>query len=516
MMIKKYFRLFNTIKFLKKRQLFFRLYYVVKKKYIQLSGKKPTYSKDSNSVSLTLVKSIHIVDSLLEKKNFTFLNLTKEFDNSIDWNYSNYGKLWTYNLTYFDFLSQEKIKNGDFLIENFIENIHSIQDGMESFPISLRGVNWIKYLSYNNINKKKINDNLYAQYYLLYENIEYHLLGNHLLENAFSLLFGAYYFQDSLLYEKAKKILLTELEEQILADGAHFELTPMYHQIMLFRVLDSINLIQNNQWKNRELLSFLLKKASFMLSWLNNITYNNGSIPLLNDSAEGIAPTSFQLQEYAKRLKIKMVNLKLKESGYRKVTNNQYECIVDVGKIGADYIPGHAHSDTFNFELKIKGEAFIVDSGISTYETNSRRNHERSTKAHNTVEIKGQNQSNVWAGFRVANRASITYLKEENTFIEATHDGYKNKGIYHTRKWNFLENSIIVKDTINKEVDAVARLHFHPSVTKHKILQHITVGSASFTLTQYQYTNKFNFLENAYMMEIPLTKELIISINIQA
>ena len=40
-----------------------------------------------------------------------------------------------------------------------------------------------------------INQTLYNHYQLLLNNLEYHLLGNHLLENAFSLLFGAYYFQ---------------------------------------------------------------------------------------------------------------------------------------------------------------------------------------------------------------------------------------------------------------------------------------------------------------------------------
>ena len=84
--------------------------------------------------------------------------------------------------------------------------------------------------------------------YILLDNLEYHLLGNHLLENGFSLLFGAYYFQDENLYKKAKEILEKELNEQILDDGAHFELSPMYHQLMLFRVLDCINLVKHNQW----------------------------------------------------------------------------------------------------------------------------------------------------------------------------------------------------------------------------------------------------------------------------
>ena len=72
------------------------------------------------------------------------------------------------------------------------------------------------------------------------------MLGNHLLENAFSLLFGAYYFQDEKLYTKSYDLLISELNEQVLKDGAHFELSPMYHQIILSRLLDSIQLIKLN------------------------------------------------------------------------------------------------------------------------------------------------------------------------------------------------------------------------------------------------------------------------------
>ena len=75
-----------------------------------------------------------------------------------------------------------------------------------------------------------------------------------------------------LQYKKAVEILREELEEQILNDGGHFELSPMYHQIMLFRVLDCINLIENNlkwiNWVERSgvRLFQLLRENSFLFS----------------------------------------------------------------------------------------------------------------------------------------------------------------------------------------------------------------------------------------------------------
>src|SRR5690606_30037047 len=119
----------------------------------------------------------------------------------------------------------------------------------------------------------RINQILYNHYQILYHNLEYHLLGNHLLENGFSLFFAAYYFKDDKLYKKSFKILKIELKEQILSDGAHFELSPMYHQILLHRLLDCVNLVLLNPYKDNDLIAFLKEKAIMMLSWLQAVTY---------------------------------------------------------------------------------------------------------------------------------------------------------------------------------------------------------------------------------------------------
>ncbi|MFX4279911.1 heparinase II/III domain-containing protein [Aliarcobacter butzleri] len=450
--------------------------------------------------------------SIYKDGEFTILNLSKKFDSKLDWNYSEYGKLWTYNLTYFEYLKEREDLG---LIYDFIENICSVKDGLEPFPISLRGINWIKFLTKYGIKDKKMDDSLYAQYYILLDNLEYHLLGNHLLENGFSLLFGAYYFQDETLYKKAKEILEKELNEQILDDGAHFELSPMYHQLMLFRVLDCINLVQNNSWKNKELLNFLEEKASVMLGWLKSISYENGEIPLLNDSANKIAPSSKKLFEYASQLNIEITYKNLNQSGYRKITKENYECMLDIGEIGASYIPGHAHADTFNFELYIKEKPFIVDTGLSTYNIGKQRNIERSTKAHNTVEINNENSSEVWGGFRIANRANIIELIEKEDLIKATHDGYKKKfSILHTREWKFEKDKIIIRDTLNKKCQAIARLHFYPDIIESEILNKINLEKLEYKIQNYDYASEFNKTIKALVLEIRFKKELELEINI--
>ena len=211
----------------------------------------------------------------------------------------------------------------------------------------------------------------------------------------FSLLFGSYYFQNFKFYKKSKKLLYTQLNDQILSDGAHFELSPMYHQIILNRLMDCIFLIQNNSWVSDEkLLFFLRNKAEKMLSYLNTITYDNGDVPMVNDSSFNIAPKSIDFFNYAKKLNLNYGLTKLSESGFRKVKKKKYELFIDLGNIGPDYQTGHSHADTFSFELVLNNIPIVVDRGTSTYENNLIRNVERATESHNTVNV--ENQSEIW------------------------------------------------------------------------------------------------------------------------
>ncbi|WP_335965918.1 alginate lyase family protein [Galbibacter sp. PAP.153] len=512
---------YNTIKYLKAKQLYYQIFYRLRNFII----KQQFDNKNINLVIDGLVwKNFIFSDSTLKKnRTFTFLNIAHKFNESIDWNYSKYGKLWTYNLNYFDFLNQPEItaiKRIE-LIRDYILKYHLIKDGKEPYPTSLRAINWIKFISAESIIDPTINKFLHYDYKRLSNNIEYHLLGNHLLENGFSLLFGAYYFENEEFYFLAKKIIQEELEEQILVDGAHFELSPMYHQILLRRLLDCIQLVKNNAWEIDNLLPLLKNKAEIMLSWLETITYKDGSIPMVNDSTYNIAPRSEQLFCYASSLGLNWSTILLTESGYRKFSNSKYELFIDVGNIGPKYQPGHAHSDTFNFELYVNKMPLIVDTGISTYEKNDIRQIQRSTSSHNTVVVNEMNQSQVWGGFRVGNRANIISLMEEHNFVEASHNGYIKIGVIHKRSFSFKKDNISIKDFLigPDKYKSYAYLHFHPNI-ENIILDDKSIyiedfdisisfkGSKKIEQLKYFYSLGFNVQEKAIKLKIIFINEL--------
>ena len=519
--------LFNTILYLKPVQVYYRVYYFLRNRFF---GKEVKKRKLPNFNSITWKQLVVSKNSYLDKnKSFSFLSISHSFSDEINWNHDQFGKLWTYNLNYFDYLHQKNISKdiGIQLIKNYVKNDAYLKDGKEPYPISLRGINWVKFLSENQVKEEVIDTTLYNHFYNLLDNLEFHLLGNHLLENAFSLLFGAYYFQNKNFYYKSKEILISELKEQILNDGGHFELSPMYHQIILYKVLDCIQLIKINNWINDDLLMLLEDSASKMTSWLNEVTFENGDIPCVNDSTFNIAPTSEELFNYADQIGVITKKIVLSDSGYRKFRNNKFELFVDVGNVGPSYQPGHVHSDTLSFILHVNNKPVFVDTGVSTYEKNQKRQKERQTSAHNTVVINSEDQTQVWGGFRVAKRAQVKNLKEGVFFIEAEHDGYKKIGVSHLRRFSIDKSLVQIKDIIvnDSNYNQTAYFHLHPSLKKLIINDHSIIIENNITMIftgtnviihkeLYEYAEGFNKIKKAIVIKVTFESNLETSIKL--
>ena len=477
--------LFRTVRHLKPAQVFYQVKYRLK---------KPAYvAYDSSKFQVSGFKTEPIPKfKCVEGNAFTFLNLEYEF---AGWNFTENGMLWAYNQNYFDWINQEGFseEEGCKWIDKLIKELPDNKVGLDPYPIALRSINWVKFFcKYPKTATKVRLDSLYSQIKLLEKKLEYHLLGNHLLEDAYALYIVASYFSDNILLNKAEKLLKKQLEEQILPDGAHYEQSPMYHCILLDRLLDCINIKSDSE---------LIDYAERMLGHLESVKWGVGSIPLLNDSANGIAPTTSQLFYYAKVLGLKWKKIPMKECGYRKLMAGNMEAIVDVGNITATYQPGHTHADSFNYELHIDGKPFVVDTGISTYNKTERRQLERSTVAHNCVSVDGKNSSEVWGGFRVGKRAKVELGHEFPQIdhelpliISATHDGFPKPC---KRQFTMDKDKFIVEDWYDGE--AVSYIHLAEDADE----KHISIeGAVRVETKPWQYSVEYNRFIEGKVIEI--------------
>jgi len=197
-----------------------------------------------------------------------------------------------------------------------------------------------------------------------------------------------------------------------------------------------------------------------MLDWLRLMTHPGGALCFFNDSANGIALTHQQLKEYSGLLGIeiepkpKHVLRVLEESGYVIAQSGGAKLQCNAAPIHPDYQPGHAHADTLSFEMSFNGEAFLVNSDVSTYSEGEDRQFQWSTAAHNTVDVDNEDSSEVWKGFRVARRARPFGLMAEDRGscinIDCKHDGFTRLGraCINRRTWDLTENCLKVADQL--------------------------------------------------------------------
>ena len=272
------------------------------------------------------------------------------------------------------------------------------------------------------------------------------------------------------------------MNEQILTDGGHFELSTMYHVLVLEDMLDLCNVTSvfsgavDSRW--HATLRHWREQIGLMRNWLAAMCHPDGEIGFFNDAAVGVAPAPGELDQYAVRLGFPDRSactpglIALGASGYLRVERDDAVALLDVAPVGPDYLPAHAHADTLSFELSVFGRRIFVNSGTSCYGNSAERIRQRGTAAHNTVVVDGENSSEVWAGFRVARRArpvELEVVHNGSMEVRCAHDGYQRLPGHptHLRQWRFGECELVLEDTISGSFKhAQARFHLHPSIRR--------------------------------------------------
>lgn len=477
---------------------------------------------------------------LLGPKRWRFLNVIRDLE-QIGWDDPAVDLLWRYNQHYFDDLNaagadQRRAWHDALLTQWQVENPPGRGTGWAPYPTSLRIVNLIK-ASFAGLplDASRLHS-LAVQVRWLVEKLEWHLFGNHLFANAKALVLAGLFFDGD---EAAGwlalglRILRQELPEQFLRDGAQFERTPMYQSLAIEDLLDLLNGIRclapsdSPAWA---LETDLGNRAGQGLDWLAHMMLSDGSLSHFNDSADGIAPSYDALCRYATALGVQFPaqpiqgQRLLQPSGYVSWREGKVLLIADVAPIGPDYLPGHAHADTLSFELCLGSQPLIVNRGTSVYGNAIRRQIERGTAAHSTLQIGDHNSSEVWSGFRVGRRAHAQLLVADGCSLEAQHNGFTHlRGRpLHRRRWILDVGALEVTDWHDghTETRAIVRYHLAPGLRLHRqgvvwqvldtagdvcALAHVELGEAAIEL--WDHAQCFGSLTPAQTLVIHLGRD---------
>jgi len=342
---------------------------------------------------------------------------------------------------------------------------------------------------------------------------------NHLIGEAAGVYIGAAFFSQTpraaQYRAEAKQLLINEMEDQIDADGIHKELALGYHLFVLqfFLLAWHAGQVAGDPFPSA-FTNKLLKMADFLDTWLaagaegvhfgdadDGYVLDLGGVR--GDAAGWVAATRalllkdkpspacgdeqiFWLTGDCQRVS--------KEGAEQSVATHQslpsihYReaglCLLqtrvgtpakpmavtfDCGPLGYKSIAAHGHADSLSITLRYNGAPFFVDPGTYDYFTYDQwRNYFRSTRAHNTAEIDGRDQSEMLGKFLWGDRAQTKLVdwgvNEDVCTAVAEHDGYQRLSdpVIHRRQLqlNRKTGELIVSDTFEANAEHLVVLRF--------------------------------------------------------
>ena len=556
------------MRYMTPRQWKYRFYYTIRNRL----KRKPVFSKEkiipslfsgcyklNNDSKNVIVVADKILENIIPSVSGTFINYNGDWDlggekyrlmsfrlNSFRWllDLSDSFKM-TGNIKYinkgFEMIRDWQLKNTSFITG----------DKWNPYVVAERITNWVEFCS-EYCNQDEIIEYapwIYTQAHELLSSIEYHLGGNHLLSEAKALVLAGYFLKNKTFYDTGKQLLVDESKEQFYQDGGHCEQSISYHVESLQQYFETFTVVKQAGDDPTTLVECMRKPYQF----LNGMIGANGKIPLFNDSAYDYpfydaadflstakyiftSPPNGKTGEYSKRWAwlgdgTKTIDWNTKnlyeDTGFIhypfQVDERKYSFFMDCGNNGPDYNLGHAHADALSILLYSEEKDILVDSGVFTYQPGEERNECRSTKAHNTVEIDGKNNAEVWSAFRTAKRGHtkiIDFSSEDGLWVKAVYDGYKvilNSPVFHTRTVNIHQGMIEINDTVEspKKRNAVSRWHISPDCTVTLLDQYsclidgITmVSEKEIRINECKIAAMFGITQKAKCLEIEFTGNL--------
>ena len=177
-------------------------------------------------------------------------------------------------------------------------------------------------------------------------------------------------------------------------------------------------------------------------------------------------------------------SIAFRDGGVYVLAGEAVRAAVRCGGVGQNGNGGHAHNDLLSYELSYD-RPVVIDSGSYVYSADpAARNSFRSTAAHSTVVVDGEEINPIAPGelFRLRGLAQPTVLGweagEATTSLRASHDGYRrlDAGVIHERGFELdhATGELRVADLLRGSGDVAAscRVHLAPDTRPVAVSEH--------------------------------------------
>jgi len=279
------------------------------------------------------------------------------------------------------------------------------------------------------------------------------------------------------------KLLLAELERQILPDGGHLSRNPW---ILVELLLDLLPLRQCFAAQGKKAEPALLAAIRRMTGMLCQLRLGDGMLARFNGAGMAERDTLATVLTYAEG---QAPALRASPpSGYVRLERGETVIVVDVGCPPPLELAGAAAAGCLSFELSTGSELLLVNAGAPG--DPSKRAIARATASHNTLCLCEQSSSKLIRSARLEREVGGAPLRQPDSVIsrllardggiglEARHDGYVERfGLFHTRILRLRRDGLRLEgiDRLNGEgllrfswdVPFAIHFHLHPGAEVH-------------------------------------------------
>jgi len=407
---------------------------------------------------------------------FVYLNREADFADGIRWRDAGASPLWLYQLQYLgcvaDLARTGRVGDAAKIVASWRAEFEGRWDATawHPYPASIRFVNLCVAASVAGgfealgpgVAKLAA---VHAAYVL--NHVERDVRGNHILENARALLWAGRVFKGGAAGEcdrAARSIFGAEIPEQVLPDGGHFEMSPMYHCIVMRELMEVRALLGDRDPLVTEHVTPALRR---MGEFLAGVLCPDGDIPLLGDSVRNFGPPPAALLRLVGVTPTQWTGVRsFADTGLHVLRSQRIWAIFDAGPVCPNYLPAHGQADTLTVEVWVDGVCVVADPGVFDY-SGPQRAWGRSSRAHSTATIDDEDSSEVYSNFRVGGRAEVvsTGVVESGDEVVARMRpaGAKDGGSI-SRSVRLFGESLTIEDTARGYPDRslVSSLHLAP------------------------------------------------------
>jgi uncharacterized heparinase superfamily protein len=390
-------------------------------------------------------------------------------------------QLWRLNLHYMEFLEGLADEDLIAIVSDWIRANPPYRpgywhDSWNAFALAIRCVVWMQQLARRGLLasafRSEVEASLTQQIRFLVRNLETDILGNHLIKDLKALLWAGAFFSGAEArrwHDLGAKHLAQQLDEQVLADGCHYERSPSYHCQVFADLLECYQVLGDHPLRAK-----LGEALARMAQATADLSHPDGDPALFNDAGLRMAyPPRVCIGIYRSLLGVAVHprrHIALPQAGYYGLRDHDDLLIADCGDIAPKFLVAHGHGDMLSFEYSVGGQRLIVDPGVYEYNPGWWRRYARSTAAHNTVTVDDGEQCEFFGAFRCGRRARarcLHYAATADGFVlEGSHDGFDRLPgrPRHVRRFEVSPARTVIRDRVENGRGQVvrARLLLHP------------------------------------------------------